>query len=177
MAKKEIRLGVLKPYLKQAPREQLAADISELFTKFEVVRDYYQAKLFPERETGVIERYKAIITNEFFPPRGFGQARLSIARKAVADYKKVCRSKASLADLMLFYVETGVEFTNTYGDIDAPFYDSMGSMYKKAVEFIVENELQEAFERRCKRIVSETAEIGWGFHDALSYLYENNFEG
>ena len=177
MANKAIRLSALKPYLKQAPREQLAADIAALFTKFEAVRDYYQAKLFPESETEVIEKYKAIIKNEFFPSRGFGQARLSIARKAVADYKKVYRSKVSLADLMLFYVETGVEFTNTYGDIDAPFYDSIESMYKKAVEFIVENELQEAFERRCKRIVSETAEIGWGFHDAVSYLYEKNFEG
>ena len=177
MAHKEIKLGVLKPYLKRAPREQLAADITELFTKFEAVRDYYQAKLFPDRATDVVEKYKAIIRDEFFPARGFGQARLSVARKAVADYKKVCGSKAALADLMLFYVETGVQFTNTYGDIDAPFYDSMESMYKRAVEFIVENELQEAFERRCKRIVSDTEEMGWGFNDALSYLYEKNFEG
>ena len=177
MANKDIKLGGLKPYLKQASREQLAADIADLFTKFEAVRDYYQAKLFPESEAQVIEKYKATIKHEFFPERGFGLARLSVARKAVADYRKVCRSKASLADLMLFYVETGVEFTNAYGDIDEPFYNSMESMYKKAVELIVENELQEVFERRCKRIVSDTEGMGWGFNDALRYIYEKSIEG
>jgi len=29
---------------------------------------------------------------------------------------------------MLHYVETGTEFTNTYGDIDEPFYNSLISM-------------------------------------------------
>jgi uncharacterized protein YktA (UPF0223 family) len=176
MANKDIKLGTLKRYLKHASREHLATEITDLFTKFDVVRDYYQSKLAPEDDTQVIEKYKSIIKNEFFPVRGFGEARLSIARKAVSDYKKVCRTKASLADLMLFYVEIGVEFTNTYGDIDEPFYNSMESMYKKAVEFIVENELQEVYERRCRRIVSDTSEIGWGFGNALSYIYEQHFE-
>ena len=176
MTKQGINTGALKRYLKHASREQLIVEITDLFSKFDVVRDYYQTKLSPEDDTQVIEKYKAVIKNEFFPARGFGQARLSVARKAVSDYKKVCRSKASLADLMLFYVEMGVQFTNTYGDIDEPFYDSMESMYKKAAEFIVENELEEAFERRCKGIVTDTKEMGWGFNDALEYIYEQHFE-
>ena len=176
MANKDIKIGALKRYLKHASREQLAAEISDLFAKFNVVRDYYQTRLSPEDDTQVIEKYKAIIKNEFFPARGFGQARLSIARKAVSDYKKVCRTKALLADLMLFYVQMGIQFTNTYGDIDEPFYDSMESMYKKAVEFIIENELEEAYDRRCRRIVTDTSEMGWGFNDALEYIYEQHFE-
>jgi hypothetical protein len=176
MANKDIKLGVLKGYLKQVSREQLADDIAELFTKFESVRDYYQTKLFPEDNTHVIEKYKAIIKNEFFPERGFGEARLSVARKAISDYRKICRTKAVLADLMLFYVEQGVQFTTAYGDIDEPFYNSMESMFEKAVKFIVENEMQEAFENRCRQIVSDTSDMGWGFHDELSAIYEEHFE-
>jgi hypothetical protein len=176
MTNQGIKLGTLKRYLKHASREQLTAEITDLFSKFDVVKDYYQTKLSPEDDTQVIEKYKALIKNEFFPARGFGQARLSVARKAVSDYKKVCRTKASLADLMLFYVEMGVQFTNTYVDIDEPFYDSMESMYKKAAEFIAENELEEAFERRCKIIVSDTSEMGWGFNEALEDIYEQHFE-
>lgn len=67
MAKKDISLGSLKRYLKHVSREQLADEISDLFTKFESVRDYYHTKLLPEGETTVIEKYKDIIKNEFFP--------------------------------------------------------------------------------------------------------------
>jgi hypothetical protein len=176
MANQDIKLGFLKRHLKQVSREEMVDDIAELFTKFEIVRDFYQTKLSPESNTHVIEKYKAIIRNEFFPARGFGEGRLSVARKAISDYRKICRTKADLADLMLFYVEQGVQFTTAYGDIDEPFYDSMESMFEKAVKLIVENEMQEAFEKRCRQIVYDTSETGWGFYDQLSDIYEKHFE-
>jgi hypothetical protein len=175
MAKKDLSIGTLKRYLKVRSREELVTDIVDLFTRLDSVRDYYHTRLAPEDEAVVIEKYKAVIKNEFLPARGFGQARLSVARKAVSEYRKVSRSKASLVDLMLYYVEVGVEFTNTYGDIDAAFYESMGNMYKWAVKLIVENELEELYEGRCRKIIEETSEIGWGFHDWLRDIYDENF--
>ena len=80
--------------------------------------------------------YKARIRHEFFPARGFGAARLSVARKAIANYRKLSPPPASLADLMLFYVETGVQYTNTYGDINATFYRSMETMFQRAARLI-----------------------------------------
>jgi Family of unknown function (DUF6155) len=172
---KNIGIGALKQYLKTCPRQELINHIADLFTKFDSVRDYYEARLSPEDDAAVREKYKEVIKNEFFPKRGFGDARLSVARKAVSDYKKVSKSKEGLADIMLYYVETGVEFTTAYGDIDEPFYNSMESMYKRAAEFIVEHELRDVFERRCRRIVAATSDMGWGFHDGLSDLYEEYF--
>jgi hypothetical protein len=77
---------------------------------------------------------------------------------------------------MLYYVEMGVQFTNTYGDIDEAFYNSMESMYQSAVKHIVKHEMEAQFEERCRRIVSETSDIGWGFHDQLSDIYEEHFK-
>jgi hypothetical protein len=176
MAKPDISIRTLKRYLKPRSREELVTDIVDLFTRLDSVRDYYHTRLAPEDEAVVREKYKAIIKNEFLPKRGVGQARLSVARKAVSDYRRVSRSKASLGDVMLYYVEIGVEYTNSYGDIDEAFYESMGKMYKWAVELVVGNELEELYERRCRRIVEETSEIGWGFHDWLREVYEENFE-
>ena len=176
MAKSGLSIGALKRYLKPRSREELVADIVDLFTRFDSVRDYYHTRLAPEDDAVVIEKYKAVIKNEFLPTRGVGQARLSVARKAVTEYRKVSRNKASLVDLMLYYVEIGVEFTNTYGDIDEAFYEGMGNMYKWAVELILNNELEELYERRCRRIVENTTGIGWGFHDWLRDIYEEKFE-
>ncbi len=76
---------------------------------------------------------------------------------------------------MLFYVEQGVKFTNAYGDIDEPFYNSMEGMYGKAVEWIVKYEMQYVFEERCMRIVEDASGIGWGFYDTLSDIYSGAF--
>ncbi len=124
----------------------------------------------------VLEKYKNIIKNEFLPKRGFGQGKLSVARKAVNDFKKVSDHSISIADIMLYYVEIGVEFTLTYGDINEQFYSSMENMYSDALAYIFRNHLQDQFKDRCLRIVIDTKGMGWGFHDTLSdtfYEYYN----
>ncbi len=171
----KITLRQLKQHLKQRSHDELIGDIADLFVKLDPVKDYYQLRLGEGHNEELLEKYKAMIKREFFPARGFGEPRLSIARKAVTEYKKVSSSHEGLADLMLFYVEMGVRFTNTYGDIDEPFYNSMERMYARALELIVEHNLQGQFEPRCKKIVADTAQIGWGFHDNLSHMYHEFF--
>ncbi len=166
----KITLTVLKRQLKGRSHDELVGDIADLFTRFDEVKDYYALRLAGPSED-VAATYKARIRNEFFPARGYGQARLSVARKAVTDYKKLAPPPDSLADLMVYYVETGVEFTNTYGDIDEPFYNSMETMYERAAQLIAANGLRDEFEDRCRAIVDDTRNIGWGFHDALSDIY------
>lgn len=168
---KKMSKTILKQYLTQRSKDQLIDDIADLFIKFSVVQDYYQAKMHPVDEEQLLKKYKAVIEREFFPSRGFGKARRSVARKAISDYKKVSGDPVGLADLMLFFVETGVRFTNEYGDIDEPFYNSMESMYQKALQHIFKYDLQYHFDDRCQKIVSQSAHTGWGFHDTLSELF------
>ncbi len=52
----------------------------------------------------------------------------------------------------------------------------MESMYDRAIKHIAENNLQDQFQERCLRIVSDTAGIGWGFHDTLRDIYDEVFE-
>ncbi len=173
----KITLRELKRHLGQRSQAELAADIVDLFTRLDPVKDYYHIRLDAGHDEELIAKYKAAIEREFFPTRGFGRVRLATARKAITDYKKVSASIAGLVDLMLFYVEMGVRFTNTYGDIDEPFYNSMESMYARAAKIIVEHQLRDQFEPRCRRIVADTTGIGWGFHDNLNIMYGDFFDG
>jgi hypothetical protein len=77
---------------------------------------------------------------------------------------------------MLFYVEQGVKFTNAYGDINEAFYNSMENMFDKAVELICKEDLKDSFDERCQKIVGDTCDIGWGFYDTLSEIYNDAFE-
>ncbi|MGL4376912.1 MAG: DUF6155 family protein [Microcoleaceae cyanobacterium] len=175
MKQQKINLTILKQYLKNASQEELILDITELFKNFPAVKDYYQIKLYPQEEKEIAAKYKKIIEEQFFPSRGFGKAKLSVAKKAISDYKKVGQSQAALIDIMLFYVEQGVKFTNAYGDIDEQFYLSMEGVYEQVVEIIIKANLKDIFQERCQKIMEDTSDIGWGFHDMLTEIYEEAF--
>lgn len=68
-----------------------------------------------------------------------------------------------------------MRFTDAYGDIDEPFYISMETMYEKAVNEIIKHGQKDAFQKRCRKIVLDTSDMGWGFYDTLSEIYKNAF--
>jgi len=124
----------------------------------------------------LISKHKQIIENEFFPARGDGRGRLSVAKKSISEFKKLSDDNLSIAELMIFYVEIGVKYTHTYGDINGPFYSSMESMYESALKQISRSGLFDVFNKRCLKIVDDTVDMGWGFHDALGDAYYSYFE-
>ena len=66
----------------------------------------------------------------------------------------------------------GVQFTNSYGDIDGPFYTSIEGMYEQAVKYIIGSKLKREFIERCLDVVNDTNGIGWGFHDQLRVTFD-----
>lgn len=171
-------LKQLRQHLRKKEHKELIDEIADLYKKFDSVKSYYQASVFDDDQS-VLNRYKKIIEAEFFPKSKYAEppCRLSVAKKAISDYKKVSCSDKNLADIMLFYVECGIEFTNTYGDINERFYSSMQSVYASTCEFIVKSNQEREFQERAQNIVTETVEYGWGFHDAIVEAYYNYFDG
>ena len=172
-----MNVSELKQKLKSKTQKELIDDIAILFKKFEVVKEYYQVQL-GDNDESILLKYKAIIEHEFFPLSQSKDppARLSVAKKAITDYKKLTNSMINIADIMVFYVETGVRFTDEYGDIDEAFYISMENMYEKALILIADNGLAPTFKKRLLAIVDDTEGMGWGFHDDLADLYYRYFD-
>ncbi len=120
----------------------------------------------------VLETYREKVEYEFYPPRGFGRLNLREAKKAISDFRKICDDKYYVVDLMLFYVENCVRFTDDYGDIDEAFYNSACSMYESVVKAINAEDMEFyiAFEDRI-RLAAENACEGWGFYDDMMDIY------
>jgi len=169
------KISNINHHLKSASAKTLIAEIRELYRFFLPVREYYALKLSKNGDAELLKKYKKIIKDEFMPDRGLGKARLSIARRAVLDFMKLSSNDISIADVMLHYVEMGVEFTLEYGDIDEPFYASVESMYEKAARFTTERGLGAAFKIRFEKIVRDTSDMGWGFHDSLDDMFSTYF--
>ena len=89
MTQPKINLTILKKHLKTCSQEELINDIAELYKRFQPVKDYYQIQLAPQDETQVAAKYKKIIEDQFFPTRGYGRAKLSVAKKAMQRVAEV----------------------------------------------------------------------------------------
>jgi hypothetical protein len=167
-------LREIKASLNKLEKEELIKHISELCIKYKPVKEYFDFYVNPN-EKKILEQYKEKVAEGFFPKRGH-QLKLSTSRKAINDFKKLGTSVESIADLLLHYVENGVEFTNEYGDIDENFYTSIENTYSNALNLISKNGLLAKFKKRAYKIVTDTEGIGWGFHDTLGDIYYKHYE-
>jgi len=158
-------LSNVKKELNKFDKKKLIDLITELYKNNRSVKEYLDFFANPD-EKQLSEIYKEKVLQAFYPKRGF-ELKLRDAKTAISDFKKLGPSTELLADIMLFYVECGVRFTNDYGDIDEPFYSSLEKMYEKTLSFIKSEDLLDKFHDRSLKIVNDTQDIGWGFHDNL----------
>lgn len=167
-------LKEVKSELSRLDKATLIKHISELYKKYKPVKEYFDFYVNPD-ENKILNLYKEKVTEGFFPKKGY-QLKLSISRKAINDFRKLGTSDESVADLLLHFVENGVEFTNLYGDVNESFYVSIENTYSSALEIIEKNGLFENFNTRAHKIVTDAADTGWGFHECLTDLYYQYYE-
>jgi hypothetical protein len=161
----------LRKHLQGLTQAQLVNHLLHLGESFKDVQAYLQNVVHPADDETVRARYRQIIQNEFFPARGYGKARLAVARKAVTDYRKVAASVEGPADLMLVYVEMGAKYARAYGDLNESFCRSMESMYATALQWIVKHGLEDAFRPRAEAVLTTTRGMGYWFHDTLTDIF------
>jgi hypothetical protein len=174
MAKEKLITNAqLKKRLNDLERDEYIYLITEIAQSCPQAREYLTVK-FADNENinEILEKYKEKVEHEFFPKRGYGRLNLREAKKAISDFKKICSDKSMAIDLMLFYVENCVKFTDSYGDINESFYNSAISVYSQAIKEINSGdaELYDIFADRLKS-VAENACHGWGFYDDMIDLY------
>lgn len=159
--------------MKSYEQKDLIQLISDLYKNSKEVQSYLSVRFLGEEAVSeLFNQTRKKIENEFFPEKGFGKLRLNEAKKAIAEFKKHTNDEFKTTDLMLFYVEQGVEYTNAYGDINESIYSSMETMYEKVITLCGKHEdYYKAFADRLKQVVHDTEGIGWGFHDQLYYLH------
>jgi hypothetical protein len=158
-------LTEIKKELKKLDKTKLVEFVSELYKTQKSVKEYLDFYFNPD-EKALFEKYKTQVIEAFYPKRGFG-LNLKKGKKAISDFKKLGVTSKYLADLMLCYVEAGVEFTNDYGDIDENFYVSIERMYVQTLTLMRKEDLLDYFLERNRKVAYDTSDIGWGFYDYM----------
>ena len=158
-------LSEIKKELKKLDKDKLIELVSDLYKKNKSVKEYFDFYVNPD-ERELFFKYQDKIFYAFYPLRG-NTFKLKEAKQALSDFKKLGSSTELVADLMLFYVETGVNFTIDYGDVNEAFYNSLATTYVNSLTLMRKENMLDKFQGRVEKIVNDTREIGWGFHDFL----------
>lgn len=168
-------------------QSELIAEIKDLYVISDENRRFLEARFLQvqDQAEAVLADYKQEITDCFFGERGIGEdlPKLRDARRLIRDYRKARKDTVGALDLMLHYVETGTEFTNTYGDINEPFYNSLESVLSDFCEGILKSPDPDRsygqFNKRMVALKKAAFGIGWGYGDAVQeilYNLESRFE-
>lgn len=155
----------IKKELKKLDKDKLIDLVADLYKKNKSVKEFFDFYVNPD-ERKLFEKYRAKVFEAFYPKRGYNY-KLKDGKQAISDFKKLGTSTELLADLMLCYVETGVKFTNDFGDINETFYKSLATTFVDSLTLMRKENLLDKFEDRVGKVVDDTSGIGWGFHDYL----------
>ena len=172
----KIGLRDFKKHLIGLPVNELTADIITLYKDIPAVREFYHAKLCPDAESAILEKYKKIIEDEFFPKRGFGKVRASVIRKAIGDFKKIAKSPINVVELMFSHISLGVDFTNEYGDITEAFYSSLENSFEQALKYSVKQGIDDMVKEEAQMLFQKCQGFGWGFSDTIADIFYSYYD-
>lgn len=173
-----ISFSSVNRYLQSLSSSEMIQEVKKLFDTFPRVKEYYHVKLAGSGQKEIIEKYKKIIEKEFHAQSNSirpGRGSLSVARKDVLMFGKLSDNNLDVLDMMLLYVEKGIAYARCYGLEYEQFYASMERMYETACAYAKKHGLNGTVEARCRQMVHDTSEFGWGFHEALAGVFEKYF--
>lgn len=167
----------IRSVLKEATHKDLLNLIGDLYALRKENQSFLHARFTKDENT--LAPYKDAIEKYLSPAEPWKQPiKLSLARKAISDYRKASGDPEGLTELMLFYAECGVNFTLDFGDIDEPFYNSVEGVFSDGLKMLNRcgPDTTSKLLPRFVKAVQSTKGIGWGFHDGLSDALEFYYE-
>ncbi|MFN2153133.1 MAG: hypothetical protein ACK2T5_16125 [Anaerolineales bacterium] len=165
----------IKTELQDLPKEKLIDLLKGLHNLSAQNKAWLKAQVLPvAQDSEYLEKCREKIVKAVYNPNRKIPAmpRFRDAKKVITEYKKSTKDLRGTLDLMLTYVERGHAFTNDFGDIDEPFYNTLLNMFER---FVVElkmsparRELYSFFRDRLMKMRA-TSDIGWGYGDEIQW--------
>jgi len=167
----------VKSKISKLDNPELIHLIQDLYNLSQDNKDFLNARL--SLMDNSIRPYKDIVKDCLYPDVMENEDfEYDKAEKAIQRYKIAAGDTEGIADLMIYFVECGNQFTLDYGDIDEVFYDTLIEMYEKAVLKVIglPQKKQNKFRERLRAIMESSDGIGWGYHDDLCHYYYESFK-
>ena len=156
----------LKKLLASMGRSELENLVLELYT-LPAVKDAVNLKLNPEYTEEVVNRYEKKLGKVLMPAN---PERMSIpaAKEILSEVKGVSGIFPRVtAEVYLYAAECACDFTETFGDIDESFYNSLSDFYQTAADIAkADDKLKDELWDRFHALNESFYSMGWGMDEA-----------
>ena len=150
----------LKKYLADINKGQLEEQILDLYSRFKEVKQFYDFAFNP-KEDKLIEECKFKINREYFPAKGRrAKTRRSIAQKCIKKFKQLGVDSPIIIEIMLFNLETAQRYSSRRKVYDT-FYRSMIKSFEELINYVIEHNLQSAYQNQINNIAEEAWRQDW----------------
>ena len=180
-----LKWSELKKYLQDAGQKELIELVHDLYKHSVDNRRYVTARYTKkEGDSEILEAYRKIVINVYFPARGAAsKPRYSVAKKAINDYSRASGDIRGTMDLALTLVENVLEYRHEFSGIDEKSYVGGSEMMEKVCELIRTEEGQKLypdFRERLQKIYQDSKTGPYGIatiEDYISDLEYDFYEG
>src|SRR5471030_3431524 len=124
----------------------------------------------------ILKPYKTTISRWLWPDISRNQdTSISKAKKAIADYKKPVGRPEDLAELMTYYCEQAVGFSNEVGLADEGYFDSLVPMFAQVLKLAMSLPVEErgTLLGRLDQVRRISHNFGYGVGDEMDELLED----
>ena len=154
-----------KKTIKSLSHGELCELLLDFYSDSKVFRDIISSKLSSSDADDVLEKYVSRIEKSFNKIQSFS---LSSCKAVVSEYESIAPSQAHTAIINFWFSYYAAEFSRTYGDIDAPFYNALTKSALKAIEYSgIDREFYEQWSDRIEDLIHTCGYFGWGVEDDL----------
>lgn len=167
----------VKQVLAEMTAPQLRGILQDLYGLSAENKAFFHSRFLSHQDGSEhLEPYKARIREAVYPEEPWQTFQFSAGRKAISEFKKANGNLSDMLSLMLYYVKCGNDCTLEFGDIGAPFYDSMGSMFSRLVATLIKQEDETLVSEFMPLLEAEFKRVewmGWGYGDELRESLED----
>lgn len=164
----------LKSFLKGLKKNQLEAQIIDLYDRFKEVKVFYDFSFNPD-EVKLLEDAKFKIRKEYFP-EGYRRpkARRSIAQKLIKHFQTLEVDPAVIAELMYFHVKMGIDFNKARHGIAQVPQRAFAVAFRQLIEFLRTHKLYMDYDERLHEIANRTEQDFWHNSDVFTSAIRNS---
>lgn len=162
--------AAIKKELNRLDKDQIIDLVLDIYKKSKTAKLHLDFFANPD-ERSLLETYRQRIIQAFPSIRG-KKIKIKKAKEAIVEFKKLGCSADLVADLMFFYVEYCIHFSNRSGYVTKAFLSSVASGYATAILHIDNDELRLSFKDRAFQVLRIQLHADSEFIETLTLIYK-----
>ncbi len=163
----------LKKELEKLDKEMLIKHITELYSKFDNVKEYLDFYVNPNEEV-LLKKYEEKV-NKAYCLRNY-EYDLSIAKKAIVSFKKLGVSPEIYANLLLYNVECAISYIIDFESPRESFYVTTANYFIECLGIFYEEKILAKYKDRIDALMENIKEIRSDYAEMLDQTYFEHYE-